>query len=369
MKRVFSIVMALALALTMLIGATAPAAAVSWVLVLEPEYPLAGQNSTYEILFHNNSALQGGGVDHIDVIFPFGTNLTNVLPVVMLTRCGTATTYSLAAIFNQYNVGTRTVRIFPTADIDKSCMVYLIIGGVTNPKSCYHHIQVGTSTHTPVASADFPVYTAQMFLGIGMNLISLPAYPVDTAIEVVLADLFARKAARAAQGLSPFNFSVWYWDSWTQEWLIYASDTSFSSLTTMEAGKAYFVKVNQAMSFFFKGDAYPKGQGPPIKACYPPSWSMIGPASASDIYASLYLQNAMLPWPAQNTYAVSVIFGFSEATQQFFNTGWNPGQRNDPLWQYVVAPFPANSDYELEATRGYFMSFLGEACIIPPLGP
>jgi hypothetical protein len=68
----------------------------------------------------------------------------------------------------------------------------------------------------------------------GWNLISLPIVPFDTSIESVLA---------------PLDFpndllSVWYYDCCEGEWLVYVNgDTGFKTLTTMEDGKAYWVRM------------------------------------------------------------------------------------------------------------------------------
>jgi hypothetical protein len=179
---------------------------------------------------------------------------------------------------------------------------------------------------------------------------------------VVLADLFAEAAKDP-----DFVFSVWYWDSDAQVWLKYMSDSSQSDLTTMEAGKAYWIKVSAAISFFFKGDPYPDDQGPPQKWCYPECWSMIGITGTAAMDASLFLKDAALPWPHQNSYAVSTIYGFTGGA--YFDTGWIAGPRdNTPAWMgtYAVA-WPGPSDYALQPAVGYFMSFLAPACIIPPL--
>jgi len=94
---------------------------------------------------------------------------------------------------------------------------------------------------------------------------------------------------------------------------------------------------------------------------------MIGITGIVDMYASDFLSDAMLPWPHQNTYAVSTIFGFDASTQSWYDTGWDPGQKASLLWKFADTASWLNGDAELFITKGYFMSFLGEACIIPPL--
>jgi len=344
-----------------------PAAAVGLVVVVDIDEPIAGETADWFIAFHNNSVLKAGE-DHIDIYFPVGSNITGAALNAGIIATALEGVPAMVVEDDKGDVrlvgadieeiGWNTLRFYNlTDDIFKCEWVYVGLEGIVNPKSCHHHIQVGTSTHTPVASGDFPIYTLKMELVEGKNLISLPSYPEDTAIEVVLADLFAEAAAD-----EDFEFSVWYWDAWEQDWVVYASDTSFDDLANMEAGRAYWVKVSDAIDFYFKGEPYPECQGPPIKQCYPISWNMIGPAWDEPIAASEYLKNAMLPWPHQNTYAVSVIFGFNEAAQVFYDTGWDPGQKDEKPW--------AEGDIDLIPGDGYFMSFIGEACIIPPVpGP
>jgi len=85
----------------------------------------------------------------------------------------------------------------------------------------------------------------------GWNLISLPIVPFDTSIDSVLASL-----------AFPYDLiSIWYYDSCEGEWLVYGNgDTGFQTLTTMEDGKAYWVRMR-----------YPEEQhsDPSISGTYP----------------------------------------------------------------------------------------------------
>jgi hypothetical protein len=364
-KKVFSIALALAVALSMLIavpvGAVTPGTIEVYVL-----NPLAGQLSDYEICFHNGSTLVAADGDFIDIMFPAGTDVTTVTAVTAVTGTSCETATNPLALTGYTLVGTTGIRIYVGADVLKCTYVVILVEDVTNPASCNHHLQVGSKTSTATPSDDYTIYTAKIELTPIKNFISLPAFPEDTSIAVVLADLFAKAAAEAGTA-TPFVFSVWYWDSWAQEWLIYSSDGAFSDLTNMEAGKAYWIKVNKDARFLFKGTPYPSSQGPPISWCYPACWSMLGIIGTTDTWASKYLKDAMLPWPAENTYAVSTIYDFDPVTEHYLETSWNPGQRDDITWMGVVNLWPTKSDFQLQPTRGYWMSFLGEACIIPPL--
>ena len=370
MKKLISIAVALAITLSMLV-ALPVAAVVPGTIAVTVVDPLAEQLATWTITFQNSQLLEVGGLDYIDIVLPTGAILPAALTNGVEFTMGTGTSAALAVLGNYVptsalRVSDTQARFYVNAAIPANYFVKIQILLVMNPKSCNHTVTVGTSNCCLQTSNPFPIFTAKIDLLKGKNLISLPSYPADTSIQIVLAALFAE----AAKVQTPmFTFSVWYWNSWTQKWVIYASDTSFTDLKTMEAGKAYFVKVSAPISFMFKGEPYPKDQGPPQKWCYPKSWSMIGIPTTTPTYASDYLFDAMLGWPSDNTYAVSTIFGFNNAplVQQFVDTGWRPGQRDDSTWQYAQV-HAIYDDVLLQPKAGYFASFAGEACIIPPIG-
>ena len=364
MKRAFSIVLALALVLTMMVASAAPAGAVSAGTVsvqITTCENVRGLNTTYNVFFHNRELLLGVDGDYIDVDFPLGTGfdaLTDVDVFVGTEAVVKGPPLGGAAInttFADPVAPGRTVRIYldDGFQILKSQWVRIQFTLITNPGSCDYFLQVGTSNVSPEASSTYTIYSFKFTLLKGKNLFSLPAYPVDTSIEVVLADLFARAARPPA-----FSFQVWYWDAAATKWLKYYSDTSFNEITDIEPGKAYWIKPSAGIIFKFKGEDYPECQGPPQKFCwYVPSWNMVGFVSLEDMWASDYLKNAMLPWPHQTTFAVSTIYGFNSTLMQYFDTGWTgvPKENNAP------------GDTMLLSGHGYFMSFLADACIIPPI--
>ena len=364
MKRAFSIVLALALVLTMMVASAAPAAAVSpgTVTVAFPTAfsNIAGQNATYRIQFHNNELLVAG--EYIDVAFPPGTGISHLVladVTVTLRNLLNPLAWDAHAI-QSITLGTRTVRVYIDEFIEKSRWVRVTINNVTNPGSCDYFLQVGTSNVTPEPSSTYTIFSFKFTMVEGKNLFSLPAYPVDTSIQVVLAGLFAR-VAQTAPTPDPFSFEVWYWDAVAQKWLKYVSDTSFAEITDIEPGKAYWIKVTHDVTFKFKGEDYPECQGPPQKFCwYVPSWNMVGFVSLDTMWASEYLKNAMLPWPHQLSYAVSTIYGFNSTTQKYYDTGWT----NVPK---TIVPPNQPGDAMLLSGDGYFMSFLADACIIPPI--
>ena len=379
MKKLISIIIALAFTLSTVIAAPAGAVSQGTIEVTVAD-PRSGLDSDYLISFHNDGLLLGADNQFIDIMFPKGTVLPDTI-VLQVWKSNirdhaeelAPPATSIAVTPTRVSDGTVRIRLGPGQHIDKCEYVAILIEDVKNPGSCFHHLQVGTSVAGPFSSDEYTIYSLKLELDPGKNLISLPAYPEDTAIEVVLADLFVKKQLEANLAV-PFEFSVWHWDAWEEEWIVYASDTSFGDLATMEAGKAYWIKVNKPVDFYFKGVPYPECQGPPQKWCYPKSWNMIGITgdATATMWASQFLRNATLGWPSQNQYAVSTIFGFAstptlEPEGQFYDTGWFPGPITDSDWMENDPGLAPYVDVELKAGVGYFMSFLGEACIVPPV--
>ncbi len=355
MRKLISILVTLGVVLGLTLMAAVPVAAVSAPVVVVVDEPITGVSTNYTIMFHNGSLLLDG--DFIDVMFPAGTNATGATVLIATAATQAALIASLPGAFGAATAsasGDLYVRIeVPAAGIAKCSWVALYVMGVVNPLPCFHHLQVGSSTHTPVASLDYTIYSLKVCLdgGVGVkNLFAMPAYPEDEAIEVVLADLF-EEAEDTAGDAVPFTFSVWYWDACDAEWIIYASDTSFDDLETIEPGKSYWIKVNYGICFYFKGVAYPDDQGPPAKFCwYCPCWNMVGVPSTVAINASDFLKNTLLP-PFYTQYAVVAIYEWDGAN--YVDLGWNGQFGNEAL---------LDADGE-----GYWMAFIEGACIIPPL--
>lgn len=344
MRKLISILVTLGVVLGLSLVAAAPVAAVDAPVVVVVEEPLAGASANYTIIFHNGSLLLAN--DWIDVMFPAGTNASAaVLGFVKTSADGI--TWSTVAGSSIIAQDATYVRIELGAEILKCEFVMIYLTGVVNPGPCFHHLQVGSTTHTPVASEDYTIFSLKVCLTPTKNLFALPAYPEDPAIEVVLAGLFQYAA------LDPdFEFSVWYWDACATEWVVYASDTSFDDLEVIEPGKSYWIKVNMSICFYFKGVDYPDDQGPPEKFCwYCPCWNMVGVPSTTAINATVFLKNTLLP-PFYEQYAVVAIYEWNGTN--YVDLGWT-GRFGDP-------------DVLLNANgEGYWMAFIDAACIIPPL--
>ncbi|TET73619.1 MAG: hypothetical protein E3J42_06910 [Dehalococcoidia bacterium] len=113
----------------------------------------------------------------------------------------------------------------------------------------------------------------------GWNLISLPIVPDDSAIGAVLADVMD-------DVISVHQYRVSIGD-----WLIYAPP-DFTTLTTIEDGKAYWINMANARTLTVIGQAIaPPGYGPPPSAYgVVEGWNMLGFKSMEPIHAGVYLE-------------------------------------------------------------------------------
>ena len=121
--------------------------------------------------------------------------------------------------------------------------------------------------------------SVEVELNKGWNLISLPIVPDDSAIGVVLADVMDNVV------------SVHHYRAATGTWLIYAPP-DFTSLTTMEDGKAYWINMTAGLNLTVVGQAVaPPGYGPPPPAySVVEGWNMVGFRAMEAMKAEEYLK-------------------------------------------------------------------------------
>jgi hypothetical protein len=155
----------------------------------------------------------------------------------------------------------------------------------------------------------------------GWNLISLPVVPFDTSIESVLASL----------AFPDDLISVWYYDCCEAEWLVYGNgDTGFQTLTTMEDGKAYWVRMrypeeqhsDPSISGTYPYALWVFGTKAPMPPGLPPSydvcegWNMVGFRSMEEMAPEDYLG-------ALSTSEYGAIYGWDPYLQDWVT---NPGR-------------------------------------------
>jgi hypothetical protein len=158
---------------------------------------------------------------------------------------------------------------------------YRIRVTATDPAALSGNGESGIFTTT---TADAGLVTSPVItIAAGWNLVSLPIIPTCTSVESVLAG--------TAGTLTPYVNSVWYftggpsgtWQSW--------APGAPSSLTTMEAGKAYWVNIagGAPANFTFQGRKCASGIGPPPSYSTVAGWNMVGFKSTIVKTIDLYL--------------------------------------------------------------------------------
>jgi hypothetical protein len=138
----------------------------------------------------------------------------------------------------------------------------------------------GTSGIFTITAAEAGLTTANVPIGAGWNLVSLQLVPTCTSVGSVLAEV-----------LDDVD-SVWYFTGGPSgTWQSYAPGAP-SSLTTMEAGKAYWVNMDSGfggVDFTFQGRNCPAGIGPPPSYTTVAGWNMVGFKSTIGKQVQVYL--------------------------------------------------------------------------------
>ena len=122
-----------------------------------------------------------------------------------------------------------------------------------------------------------PVFTYNIPLSAGWNLVSLPLIPNSIVIEDVLANISGDVDV------------VWYYD--TGGWLSYKPEVSGGTLETIEDGKGYWINMDVANTLIVNGVEMP-GPGPAeTPPTYPvvTGWNLIGFKSVDSVKSSTYL--------------------------------------------------------------------------------
>jgi len=192
----------------------------------------------------------------------------------------------------------------------------------------------------------------KMILDEKWNLVSLPIVPFDTSIASLLASLDAE--ALDGDGvddlISIHNYArPGCADPGT--WKVYAADGSQTSLTTMEDGNSYWVRMtypndgNMPYTWWVFGTALPMPPASPKEYPVCPGWNMLGFTSLANDPVTDYLWN----W----------------ATTSYVVYGWNnTGSWLTSGWTYVD---PTGPD-DLLTGQGYWAAFTGAGNVFVP-GP
>jgi hypothetical protein len=127
-------------------------------------------------------------------------------------------------------------------------------------------------------------------LSAGWNLISLPLIPDNSSIENVLAPIM------------DYVEIVWYYDASTGNWLVYTPGPAPDDLTTMEAGKGYWIKMKASATLTVYGVQIPPPPAVPPTYMVVPGWNLIGFKSISSMTANEYLASVAGKWASLWTF-------------------------------------------------------------------
>jgi len=169
----------------------------------------------------------------------------------------------------------------------------------------------------------------------GWNLVSLPIIPVNSNIEVVLADIMKEDDVKVK--------SVWYYNlsitDPTKRWQSYVPGGITPTLTKMEDGKAYWIDVKEDdLEFTFAGVAITLPHEVPPSYSVREGWNMIGFKSRDDMPVDEYLAG---------TSAVRVL--------EFRNNEWRSIRKDAP----------EEDDRVMKPGLGYWVAFSKAGIIYP----
>ena len=163
----------------------------------------------------------------------------------------------------------------------------------------------------------------------GWNLISMPVVPEDTDIETVLADIMENVAI------------VWEYDAGTGEWKWYVPGQVQSTLTTMQDGSGYWVRMNAADTLCVVGqEVLEPPQYPVVEG-----WNLIGFTSTTAMHHSEYLSDLYTGGAPD----YSIIWVWDATTPKYFNI--------HPLGEL---------DGNLEPGHGYWLRATKDGTIVAP---
>jgi len=151
-----------------------------------------------------------------------------------------------------------------------------------------------------IDAATCAVETASQALPAGWSLISLPVIPVCTNIESVLGPILDKVKA------------VWYYTGGASgTWKSYAPGLTSPTLTTMEAGKAYWINLDTGGgTLTFQGRKWACPGATPPTYSYVAGWNLVGYKSKVTKTVSTYLPQNQ----AQHSQPISGYFGGASFT-------------------------------------------------------
>ena len=220
---------------------------------------------------------------------------------------------------------------------DVLIVVLVSYPGGTTPQHDPHQggnrvaVQIGHRSYRKTSlSCDVPLYP-------GWNLISLPLIPEDTGIERVLADTADNVAI------------LWQYDGGTGRWLWYVPGHVQSTLTTLQDGVGYWVRMIASDTLRFVGREVPM----PRQYDLVEGWNLVGFTSMNALHHSAYLRDLY----TEEVPGYRIIWGRDAAEAKYFQSA---------LYHPSFGWFDEARGGKLEPGHGYWLwAAEGGTVVIP----
>ncbi len=238
---------------------------------------------------------------------------------------------------------TNTLTITPSSSLALNTTYTLTLAGISDGSG---NVLSSTSKFTTTNTYSIQLYNNATS---GLNLISIPVVPTNTAIANVLGS--ASSAIDSVWSYDPGNPSA---DP--SGWLVYRpTEPTLSSLTSMTSGYAYWIKVHTAATLSGTGSLYTPGATAPPSRTLQSGWNLLG-------YYQLPGEASSTPTKALTTLSnYTSVVGYDNATGAF--KGVSDIQPGEGLW--IGLPSAGQSYYpSYSASAGS-----GEGTFNPPEVP
>jgi hypothetical protein len=195
---------------------------------------------------------------------PADTSAKMKYTIKLSTDGGSTFPTTIATLTNQ-PLGARTYSWAVSDNFSDDCRIQ-----VTAENPCGLNSSDASDNNFKIVAGEFPVTTASIDLYEGWNLISLPLIPTNTNINNVLGTILDKVGKVWSYSGGPSGT----WKSYTPCPVVGTCPTN--TLTTMEDGKAYWIKVTDDCTLTFQGRTGPTPPNAPPAYSFVVGWNMVG---------------------------------------------------------------------------------------------
>ncbi|MDD3007131.1 MAG: HYR domain-containing protein, partial [Candidatus Pacebacteria bacterium] len=183
------------------------------------------------------------------------------------------------AIASSLEIDGNIVTINPNNALEYNTQYYITISGAEDVAGNVMASWIKSDNLHSFTTKNVATTTIGINLQVGWNLVSLPIIPEDSSIEAVLGETT----------LSHIEI-IQYYDTENEQWLTYKPGVTGGGLTTMEAGKGYWVDMNANDTLTINGYELPSGGSLlPTYEVFGEKWNLIGFKSVREMTAKEYI--------------------------------------------------------------------------------